>query len=86
MATMEEYANYQPYIEHMRLALSNPAHVGIEYRGGSIQAKFVDTNLLGDLTDLINIQKIVYPGGTLEGWIRLYETGVQDIIIYMKIL
>jgi len=76
MATMYEYANFGGYIAQMELALSNPDHVGIYVNKGSIQARFVDTSLLGDHQDLINIQKIVHPGGTFEGWVRLYNDWV----------
>jgi len=73
MYDIAEFALFPRYIQVMDLALTNPRNIGIEWDSkGVIQAKFVDTNALGDLGDLQRIQKMVHPGGTLSGWIGIY--------------
>lgn len=75
MGMIPEYSNFPDYINVMNVALSHPRNVGVYWDAdGSIQAKFVDFDGLGDLGDLQRIQKTVHPGGTLEGWIRIYNS------------
>jgi len=74
MANIEEYARFPRYMRTMALALSRPEHVGMHWsRGGRPQADIIDTSLLGDLGDLQRIQRMVNPGGTLRGWIGVYN-------------
>lgn len=76
MSLIPEYNSYPNYIDVMDMALSHPRNIGI-YKDeiGLTQATFIDTDGLGDLGDLQRIQKSVHPkGGTLAGWIRLYES------------
>jgi hypothetical protein len=74
MYDIAEYRRFPRYIEVMQRALSNPKHVGLYWDNKNVvQAKFVDTDLLGSLKDLQQVQKMVHPGGTLEGWIGIYN-------------
>jgi len=88
MSTMTEYVWFSAYISHMQMALSDKRHVGIYYKNKVIQARFIDTSLIGGVKDLINIQRIVYPeSGTLEGWIRLYnEWRIGKSTLYVDIV
>ena len=74
MMSISEYASYPAYYDVMVNALSQPYHIGFDWKKGVIQAKFVDVQALGDTKDLIDIQKLVYPqGGTLDGWKIIYN-------------
>jgi hypothetical protein len=66
MNNIEEYRVFPRYITIMSLALANSSHVGVRWTNlNTAQAKFIDTDLLGDIKDLQENQKIVYPlGGT----------------------
>ena len=79
MDTMYEYSNFPRYKDIFVSAMNNPAHLGVTVNErGIYQAKFIDTDVLGDLGDLIDIQKAVYPGGgSLFGWIGLYNDWLQ---------
>lgn len=76
MYSIFEYADYDKYITQMRIALSNPAHIDVYYdEVNNVHAQFINYDLIGDVQDLIAIQKAVYDeGGTLENWIRLYRS------------
>jgi len=74
MMSISEYARYPYYYDVMEHALSQKHHIGYYWdKIGKIQAKFVDVPALGDTNDLIDIQKLVHPGGTLEGWKIIYN-------------
>lgn len=74
MLDIEEYVRFPEYFSVMEQALSNPVHTGVYWDNKNVvQARFIDTEKLGDVGDLQAIQKLVYPlGGTLEGWVGLY--------------
>ncbi len=74
MYLIAEYAKFTRYMSTLKLALSNPKHVGVYWdKKNNVQARFVNTDLLGDLNDLSEIQKMVHPGGTLAHWISIYN-------------
>jgi hypothetical protein len=74
MLDIGEFRRYPAYLEVMDKALSHSRNKGFYWdEHGTIQVKFVDTDGLGDLSDLQAIQKMVHPGGTLEGWIVIYN-------------
>jgi|GEM_PF-7118780 len=78
MMSIPEYANYPAYYDVMENALSQPYHIGFYWDNvGKIQARFVDVPALGDTRDLVDIQKIVHPGGTLRGWIIIYMSWIS---------
>lgn len=74
MLDIEEYIVFPAYFGVMEQALNDPAHIGVHYDNKNVvQAKFIDTNRLGDVGDLQAIQQLVYPmGGTLAGWRGIY--------------
>lgn len=75
MFDIEEYIIFSRYIDVMILALSSPFHTAVYVDArGLIQARFVDTDLLGNLGDLQRIQRMVYPAGSLRGWIGIYKS------------
>jgi len=75
MAEIDEYSRFPAYFTVMDTALSQPRNIGFEWDSkGLIQAKFVDLDALGDIGDLQRIQKMVHPGGTLQGWIGIYNS------------
>lgn len=74
MFDIGEYVRFSRYIDVMLHALSSPVHTGVYFDGrGLVQARFVDTGLLGNLSDLQRIQRMVYPAGSLRGWIGIYK-------------
>jgi len=83
---IEEYTLLPDYATALDLALSNPAHVGVTWEKTLVQAKFIDTNILGGLKELIEIQKLVYPTQgqhNLGAWVSLYnrwKDGTDDRI------
>lgn len=74
MFDIEEYVRFPGYFEVMQLALSNPKHIDVYWDAKNIvQAKFVDTDLLGDVGDLQAIQQLAYPiRGDLSHWKGIY--------------
>ncbi len=73
---IDEYTTLSEYWMALDLALSSPAHVGVEWGKKLVQAKFIDTDLLGGLRELIEIQKEVYPSqgpSNLGAWASLYN-------------
>ncbi len=73
MSDIAEYSRFPRYIQVMEKAISNPNNIGIFWDArNTVQAKFIDTKMLGDMKDLQAIQKMVHPGGTLEGWRGIY--------------
>jgi len=74
MFDIEEYVRFPRYFKVMQLALSNPKHVGVYWDTKNIvQAKFIDTDLLGDIRDLQAIQQLAYPiRGDLNRWKGIY--------------
>jgi len=81
MMSISEYARYPEYYSVMEYALSQPHHFGFYWdKVGKIQAKFVDVPALGNTNDLIDIQKIVHPGGTLDGWKIIYNAWLGLLI------
>jgi hypothetical protein len=80
MGLIPEYVHYPDYFTVMDVALSQSRNIGFYYdETGLIQAKFVDLDGLGDRGDLQRIQKIVHPGGTLAGWIGIYNAWLSGI-------
>ena len=74
MYDIGEYSRFPEYIDVMNYALSEPKHMGVYWdKKNNVQAKFVDVTLLGDTADLQAIQKMVHPGGTLQGWVGVYN-------------
>lgn len=78
MSMISEYNMFPDYIKVMENALSQSRHTGT-YRDeiGLVQAKFIDTDVLGDIGDLQRIQKTVHKGGSLLGWIRIYNSWLE---------
>lgn len=75
MMSIPEYVRYQDYYEVMKHALSQKHHIGFFWdKQNKIQAKFVDVQLLGGTKELVDIQKLVHPGGTLDGWKIIYNS------------
>lgn len=74
MSDIEEYVRFPEYISVMQQALNNPAHIDAYWDGKNvIQARFIDTDRLGDVGDLQAIQQLVYPlRGSLDRWKGLY--------------
>ncbi len=74
MYDIDEYLRFPGYISVMQEALSNPVHVGSYWDSRNvIQAKFIDTDALGDIGDLQAIQYLAYPGrGSLGRWKGIY--------------
>jgi len=72
---IDEYTILPEYWMALELALSLPVHVGVVWGKKIVQAKFVDTDALGDLKLLQEIQKAVYPlgSGNVGAWASLYE-------------
>ncbi len=78
MSDIEEYQALPDYITTMTLALSSPDQVGVYWKKGVAQVKFVDTDKLGDLSDLQQIQQEAYPTrGTLAQWTNLYNAWLR---------
>jgi len=71
---IEEYSvlNYWSVLE---AALSSPIHIGVKWGPKLVQAKFIDTDALGGLRELQEIQHAVYPRGTgnLGAWVSFYN-------------
>ena len=74
MLDIEEYIRFPEYLSVMEQALNNPAHIGIYWDGKNVaQARFIDTEKLGDISDLQAIQELVHPmRGSLDRWRGLY--------------
>jgi len=73
-----EYQNYPAYMDRLDTALSDPRHTRAEYLGGRIQAVFIDTDILGDLQDVLAAQAYAYPKrGTLQAWTGFYMAFVE---------
>ncbi len=73
---IDEYTALSEYWMALELALSSPVHVGVEWGKKLVQAKFIDTDALGGLRELIEIQKEVYPSqgpSNLGAWVSLYR-------------
>lgn len=74
MSLIPEYSKFPAYFAVLKAALSHPRNTGVYWDNkGLIQAKFVDIDGLGDTNDLQRIQKAVHSGGTLMGWIGIYN-------------
>lgn len=77
MGNIGEYNRFPAYFAVMEAALSHSRNIGFEWDNkGVIQAKFVDLEALGDKGDLQRIQKTIHSGGTLQGWIGIYNAWV----------
>ena len=78
ISDIEEYTAIGKYWMVLQSSLANPGHVGVFWDGGVIQAKFVDTNILGGLKELQEIQLEAYPhaNGNLMAWKRLYDAWI----------
>uniref|UniRef100_A0A6M3K0G1 Uncharacterized protein n=1 Tax=viral metagenome TaxID=1070528 RepID=A0A6M3K0G1_9ZZZZ len=74
MFDIEEYIRFPGYVSVMEQALNNPAHIGVYWDDKNVvQARFINTEKLGDIGDLQAIQQLVYPlRGTLDRWRGLY--------------
>ena len=72
---IEEYAILGGYSLALETALSSPVHVGVVWGPKLVQAKFVDTDALGGLPELQEVQHEAYPQGTgnLGAWVSLYR-------------
>lgn len=83
MSNIEEFNRSPRYIEVMRNALSEDDHIGVIWnRDGTVDAKFVDTDRLGNIPELREVQQAAYPRrGTLVQWARMYDawaSGAQN--------
>lgn len=74
MHDIDEYMRFPGYMEVMQEALSNPVHIGAYWDNKNVvQAKFIDTDELGDIGDLQAIQHLAFPGsGDLGRWRGIY--------------
>ena len=72
---IEEYTVLGGYWVALEMALSSPAQVSVEWGPKLVQAKFIDTDLLGGLPELQEVQHEAYPEGTgnLGAWTSLYN-------------
>ena len=72
---IDEYMMLGDYWTTLELALSSPLHIGVVWSAKLAQAKFIDTNILGGLKELQEIQHEVYPegSGNLGAWASLYN-------------
>jgi hypothetical protein len=73
---IDEYNTLPEYEMALDNALSSPIHVGVSWGKKLVQARFIDTNYLGGLSELIEIQKEVYPSSgsrNLGAWASLYR-------------
>jgi len=72
---IDEYRILPGYWMALESSLSSPSHIGVVWGKKVVQAKFVDTNILGGLKDLQSIQHQAYPKGTgnLGAWKSLYN-------------
>jgi len=79
MQDIEEYSRFPGYLSVMEQALSDPAHIGTYWdKKNVIQARFINTEKLGDVGDLQAIQQLAYPTrGSLDRWRGLYIAWVQ---------
>jgi len=79
MLDIEEYIRFPGYLSVMEQALNNPAHIGAYWDGRNVaQARFIDTDKLGDVGDLQAIQQLVYPmRGSLDRWRGLYISWLE---------
>lgn len=79
MFDIEEYVSFPGYISVMEQALNNPAHIGVYWDDKNVaQARFINTEKLGDIGDLQAIQQLVYPlRGSLDRWMGLYIAWLQ---------
>ena len=79
MLDIEEYIRFPGYISVMEQALSNPAHIDVFWdEKNVVQARFIDTDRLGDVGDLQAIQQLVYPmRGSLDRWRGLYVAWLE---------
>jgi hypothetical protein len=80
MGNIEEYARFPRYISIMDSALMRQ-DIGVTLNRQKVyQAKFVDSDTLGDLKMLQEIQHQVYPGkGNLSRWIGLYNAWLEGL-------
>jgi hypothetical protein len=74
ISDIDEYSVID-YWSVLDAALSSPLHIGVVWSGKLVQAKFVDTNILGGLKELQDVQHEAYPQGTgnLGAWTSLYK-------------
>jgi len=79
MFDIDEYIRFPRYIEVMKSALSSSEQIDVEINPlGIYQAKFVDTDYLGNLGLLQEIQHLVYQStGDLAGWKGIYIDWLQ---------
>ena len=78
MMDIGEYIVFPRYMTVMSMALSREHHMRVDWRGGSAQANFIDTDSLGSLLDLADIQREVFPdAGSLAGWEGMYTDWVK---------
>ncbi len=78
IAAIAEYSVID-YWSVLETALSSPVHIGVTWGPKLVQAKFIDTDALGGLKELIEIQKAVYPkgSGNLGAWASLYARWIR---------
>lgn len=78
MFDIEEYNILPEYAQALEWSLSSPEHVGVVWGERLVQAKFIDTDILGGLNELIEIQHEAYPGtGNLGSWVSLYKQWIS---------
>ncbi len=81
---IEEYSVLSGYWMALEASLSNPLHVGVTWGPKLVQAKFIDTDILGGWKELQEVQHMAYQGtGNLGAWVSLYNKwldGTDDSI------
>lgn len=75
MLDIDEYSALPEYAMALEVALSSPGHIGVTWSKKVVQARFIDTSLLGGLAELQEIQHEAYPQGkgSLRAWTGLYN-------------
>jgi len=76
---IEEYMTLPEYWTALDLALSSPKHTGVTWNKKLVQARFIDTDALGGLRELQEIQHEVYPSGkgNVGAWASLYSQWIR---------
>lgn len=77
---IDEYMTLPEYWTALDMSLSSPGHIGVVWGKKLVQAKFIDTDILGGLGELQEIQKEVYPTlgpRNLGAWASLYRRWLE---------
>jgi hypothetical protein len=85
MNMIDEYENHPQYMQVAQQAMKKTLAT-VEWRRGVAHAKFVDFESLGDLTDLVEIQRAIVPqAGSPAAWKRMYQAGRVEGVIAARL-